>query len=187
MKRRARSIAGTSITIMSAMGLPVRNAVVVPLALVLAALGITLGAASSAQAAAGKPLLDPGCTEQTSYSSSVSSSVTSDKHTVTHTATQYGWYGQEDTHICVGQIDYSENFANSAGLAQRIRIRIANGAILYDEYNSGSKTSGDTINFDPWPVQEEFPYSSVLVCSALVLQKGYTAVPGVPIVCKKLS
>ena len=135
---------------------------------------------ASAQAATASPAQATSCTGQTPYSQTLT--------TAAHTATEHGFWFANSSQICVGQADLREDFNDSTGLAERVRVRSggASGPQIFETFNnSGSGAGTGTLNFTT-QVNRLFNVNQLTVCVALVRQSDQSVVDNV-VICKTLG
>ena len=136
------------------------------------------GAAGSAKAAAVAPkAITPEystCTGTAPYDTYASSGL----------AEEYGWYYRSGSNTCVGQADLWEKYDDDTGRLERVRVWSPSGGLIYQGYVGGSGAGTGELTFIQH-VNELFPYSSVEVCTAVVLNETDDPVdPAVPILCE---
>lgn len=146
---------------------------------------LAVGTAGVADAATAPPATSStvtpavSCTGQTAYTKSLI--------TATHTATEHGFFFTNNTQVCVGQANLRENFNDSSGLAERVRVRNggASGPVIFHTFNnSGAGAGTGTLTFTTH-VNTLFNSRQVTVCVALVNQSDHSVVDNVTI-CKTL-
>jgi hypothetical protein len=151
-------------------------AAMVPLAITTA----SAQAATASPAQATSTALATSCTGQTPYSQTLT--------TAAHTATEHGFWFANSSQICVGQADLREDFNDSTGLAERVRVRSggASGPQIFETFNnSGSGAGTGTLTFTT-QVNRLFNVNQLTVCVALVRQSDQSVVDNV-VICKTLG
>src|ERR1017187_2821606 len=120
------------------------------------------------------------CSGQPPYTASISSA--------THTATEHGFFFTNNRQVCVGQANLREDFNDSTGLAERVRVHSggASGPLIFQTFNNdGSGAGTGTLTFTTH-VNTLFNVSQVTVCVALVNQSDHSVVDNV-VICKTLG
>jgi hypothetical protein len=154
-------------------------AAMVPLALTTASAQAALASPAQASSTASATPAD-SCAGQTAYTATLK--------TPAHTATEHGFYFTNSSQVCVGQANLREDFNDSTGLAERVRVHSggAGGPVIYETYNnSGSGAGTGTLDFTTH-VSRLFNVNQVTVCVALVNQSDHSVVDNV-VICKTLG